>query len=64
MEGSFVEIEVKKEKLSTIETQELLFKKYLEDYKMRHGKSFEELVSMANDPRKFTKKGKKSGKKP
>lgn len=61
MEGSFVEIEVKKEKLSTIETQELLFKEYLEDYKMRHGKSVKELLSIANDPRKFTRK---SGKKP
>lgn len=64
IEGSSVEIEVKKEKLNTIETQELLFKKYLEDYKMRHGKSFEELVSMANDPRKFMKTEKKSRKKP
>lgn len=64
MEESSVEIEVKKEKLTTIETQELLFKKYLEDCNMRHGKSFEELISMANDPRKFIKAEKKSVKKP
>lgn len=56
-----MEVEVKKEKLSTVETQELLFKEYLEDYKMRHGKSVKELLSMANDPRKFMRK---SGKKP
>jgi hypothetical protein len=59
-----VKKEIKKEKLSTIEVQELLFKKYLEDYKMRHGKTFEELISMANDPRKFGKVGKKNETKP
>lgn len=64
MERSTVEVEVKKEKLGTIETQELLFKKYSEDYKLRHGKTFEELVLMANDPRKFVKTGKKGKVKP
>lgn len=48
-----MEIEIKKKKLDTVETQELIFKKYLRDYQMRHGKTFDELISMANDPRKF-----------
>lgn len=56
MERSCVEVEVKKKKLDTIETQELIFKKYLRDYQMRHGMTFEELVAMANDPRKFTRR--------
>jgi hypothetical protein len=46
----------KKGKLSTLETQELIYKKYLQDRKIRHGMSFEELIEMANDPRKYARR--------
>jgi hypothetical protein len=50
-----MEAELKKKPLSTLETQELIYKKYLRDQEIQHGKSFEELLLMANDPRKFVR---------
>jgi len=48
--------ETKKQKLGTLETQELIYKKYLKDSKIQHGLSFEELIKMANDPRKHARR--------
>jgi hypothetical protein len=51
-----MEVEIKKEKLSTLETQDLIYRKYVEDYKLQHGKSFEELIALANEPKDVTTK--------
>jgi len=49
-------VQEKGKKLGTLETQELMHKKYLQELKIRHGMSFEELIQMANDPRKYARR--------
>jgi len=58
-----VTIEKKKTKdLSTLDVQNLIYEGYLETFKLRRGKSFDELLKMANDPRRYSKVRKKNKK--
>lgn len=47
--------EKKAKELGTLDVQNLIYKEYLETYKLRQGKTFDELVRMANDPQRYSK---------
>ena len=50
----------KKRELGTLDVQELIYKRYLETHKLRQGKTFDELLEIANDPERYSKIRKKS----
>jgi len=47
--------EKKTKELSTLEVQNLIYKRYLETFKLRQGKTFDELLKIANDPKRYSK---------
>lgn len=47
--------ENKTRELGTLAVQNLIYQRYLETYKLRQGKTFDELLRMANDPRRYSK---------
>jgi hypothetical protein len=42
----------KEKQLSTLETQDLIFKHYCEELERRHGKTLRQLIDEANTPKK------------
>jgi hypothetical protein len=49
------QVEEKKKELTTLEIQELIYKRHLELFKLRKGMTLDELLRRANDPRRYTK---------
>jgi len=47
--------EKKTKELGTLDVQNLIYQQYLETYNLRQGKTFDELLKMANDPRRYSK---------
>lgn len=47
--------EKKTKELGTLDVQNLIYQRYLETYNLRQGKTFDELLKMANDPRRYSK---------
>lgn len=47
--------EKKAKELGTLDVQNLIYKKYLETFRLRHGKTFDELLKIANDPKRYSK---------
>lgn len=44
-----------RKELTTIEVQDLIYKRRLELHKLRNGMNMDELLQRANDPRRFAK---------
>jgi len=49
-------IQAEKKKLSTLEVQDLIYKRELELLEIRKGMTFDELLKRANDPRRYSKR--------
>ena len=47
--------EEKKKELTTLEIQELIYKRHLELFEFRKGMTLDELLRRANDPRRYVK---------